>query len=77
MKIPKFLLISVGILMFHVPLWAQTTPPNPNPPPPGLPIDGWMGMALVIALLFGGYSTYHLARMQQSKEAKNKLNNPK
>jgi H+/gluconate symporter-like permease len=38
---------------------AQTAPPNPNPPPPGLPIDGFLGLAGLLAITYGVYKKYN------------------
>ena len=43
-------LLFVGFSVF-----AQSTPPNPNPPPPGLPIDGFLWFGILVAIGYGVY----------------------
>ena len=56
-------------------LWSQTTPPNPNPPPPGLPIDGWIGAGIFFALLLGAFYKYRSTALEVQGNSAHSTNN--
>lgn len=61
MKIVPLRLLTLLALVFPIAEALAEAPPPPSlppPPPPGLPVDGWVGIALVIALSYGLYTIY-------------------
>lgn len=61
MKIPPNrilnLLVFISASVFAVP---KGPPPPKAPPPPGLPIDGYVFLLLIIAVLYGFYKINNL-----------------
>ncbi len=50
----KTLLASILFITISFVSMAQETPPPPMPPPPpGLPIDGYIPVVLILAILYG------------------------
>jgi len=55
MKFFKTLLLLFLMLVGNVTVAQSITPPSPNPPPPGLPIDNILWILGVVAVVFGVY----------------------
>jgi hypothetical protein len=50
----KMYLASISFTLASLLCMAQDTPPPPMPPPPpGLPVDGAVGMVLILGLIYG------------------------
>ncbi|HIP49543.1 MAG TPA: hypothetical protein EYG92_11340 [Lutibacter sp.] len=60
-----FVLLFTSSLLFS----QSITPPNPRPPGPGLPIDGFLGLLMIIAV---GYGVYVFARRHDEAISSNK-----
>jgi hypothetical protein len=44
-------------------VFAAPGPPNPEiPPPPGLPVDGWLPALLIISIILGFYKIYSIKK---------------
>lgn len=55
MRIPEKYVLASFLLWVTIGLSAQTTPPNPNPPPPGLAVDHGIFLLIVVGIIYGGY----------------------
>ncbi|MBT8288834.1 MAG: hypothetical protein KJO00_12515 [Bacteroidia bacterium] len=54
----KMILASILFSLISMLSLAQGNPPPPMPPPPpGLPIDGPLVIAVILALIYGVYKT--------------------
>lgn len=50
----KMYLASISFALASLLCMAQGTPPPPMPPPPpGLPVDGPVGIVLILGLIYG------------------------
>jgi len=48
-------LLLFFMLVGNLAVAQSVTPPTPNPPPPGLSIDDYLWLLLVVAVVFGVY----------------------
>jgi len=56
MKFFNTLFLSLLLLVGNVIAAQSITPPNPKPPGPGLPIDSFLWILGVVAIVFGMYA---------------------
>lgn len=56
----SFLFFFVGLVA--IAQGDTPPPPPPTPPPPGFPIDGGIVLLFVVAIVYGIYKSYDLAK---------------